>query len=173
MGSSLRNRLYQILAIALVAGMCYLAYIVVHGVFDLNKEQLTVVGAVAVALTSYLGTRSIERRKVLEASIREKKTAMYEEFIVFTLRFMVPGTETPSEDEMQEFFARMTPAMVAYASNGFIRAWGTFRIGSDGRSPAETLKGFEELLKAIRNDLGLRSTFLADNALLRLFVNDV
>ena len=65
--------------------------------------------------------------------------------------------------------------MVTWASDDVIKAWNSFKAKSSeaDSDPLGVMFEFEEVLKAIRIDLGHKSANLAKGDLLGLFVNDI
>jgi len=75
----------------------------------------------------------------------------------------------------ETLFRDVTPKLVTWASDDVIRAWTKFRkfaIRNSGEN-IELMFLFEEILKAVRQDLGHKSNNLEKGDLLGLFINDI
>src|SRR5205814_7621436 len=119
-------------------------------------------------------TRSLERRRLAGQATLEKRVALYEDFVSFMAR-MFAGDQ-PSESETLEFFRQITPRLIAYSSNDVIKKWGRLRVryaGSTSPDLKSVLFEWENLLKAMRKDLGYSASTLARGDILRLTVNDI
>ncbi len=80
-----------------------------------------------------------------------------------------------SAEELLEFFEELAQRLLVWGSEPVILAfneWGSSVSNMDEGSP-ETRFAFEQLLYAIRRDLGSESTRLAQGDLLRVFINDL
>lgn len=78
------------------------------------------------------------------------------------------------EDELTNRMAEMTPEMLIYASNGFLKQWRKFRsVSVDETNPAQAIFQMEELLKSMRKDLGHSSWLLDKGDVLAVFINDI
>ena len=89
------------------------------------------------------------------------------------------GKKQPSENEMIKFMAEITQELVIWGSDEMINAFYKFRMISieitDGNSdnPYSVLIMVEDLLLAIRKDLGHKNKNVSQGKILGLFVNDL
>lgn len=134
------------------------------------------VGLILVPIITYFTTRSLERRRTLETSIRLQKTKLYDDMMRGLLRIVnLQKTAPMTEQETLQFFAELTPPLISYGSRGVILAWNKFRKVSingvgDG---SKVMIAFEDVLKAIRKDLGHGVFMHQQGELLRIFINNV
>lgn len=169
-------------SIATVLGLCSLLVVVVQqaGTFlrainsDLGVALVASSATIIVSVISVLVAKWAERRSRAEEHQREKKVPIYEKIVTFVFRVAFAEKlhqEMPSEAEMMKFFADLTPELVSWSSPAVIKAFVKFRTG-DGQG-FDIMWRVEDLLKAIRSDLGHSDSRLVKGDLLRLFINDV
>lgn len=129
----------------------------------------TIVSVASVALGRYF-----ERQRQIEVEIRERKIPMYKEMVEGLLGGILSTTKDGDTSALEALFKSLTPQLVTWASDDVIRAWTRFkRQSSEDADPIDVMFGFEEVLKAVRVDLGHKSGDLAKGDLLGLFVNDI
>lgn len=135
----------------------------------------TAVSVIIVAIIGYFTNKSRDMRKSVEQAMRPKKLELYEEFITFFLLIM--GKEgvvkRPSQKEIMDFFVKSNPLIVTYGSNEVIEKWGKLRVTLADGEPEKNLFLIEDLMQAIRKDLGHSKKGSARGDILRLFVNDI
>lgn len=140
---------------------------------QLKASTIQVIGIVSVALITYFANKSLERKRVVESSLREEKRKMYDEYIKFYFRVFSGDkvNDKPSEAEMTKFFVEKNPTIVTYASNSVIKEVGKMRLRLS--SNPESMFVVENVLKEMRKDLGHSSSGLDKADILRLFINDI
>lgn len=156
-----------------LAGLVAVAIVViavgglVYGVI----EDPAVVGpltAAAVVIGLAIYQRRWEKTQELERLHREQMSATYTE-----LAETVKGIDefvAKSEEEQQAFFKQVSTALLLHAPSAVVRTWvGWLRSLGE---PVAGLRAQERLLRAIREDLGLKSDGLLPGDLLRLYVRE-
>jgi hypothetical protein len=78
------------------------------------------------------------------------------------------------EKEMLEFFASFTQKFMVWGADEVVREWSAFRLKSvKADDPFGVLFAYEDLIRAIRRDLGHSNKGLKRGDILTLFVNDI
>lgn len=177
-----------ILGFALLGGAVYgvirLVVAAVRTFQDLDTQVaaafIAAFASVAVTVASVFGGRLLERRAAREQALRPKKSEIYESFIkgwcdIFELGPPRERSEAEKERERLQFFADLTPQLMAWGSDEVVVAWSRYRRNAAARASdsPETMFEFEALMRTIRKDLGHRGKRVKKGDLLGLFVNDV
>ena len=182
----MRKSLNVLLALIMLAGVVYVigwaAWTLVSWFLSLSASTMTpvaaLIGVLLVPIITYFTNRGLERRRSRENAIREQKTKLYDELIRGLMKMLnldKKGGEGASSDFILELFAGITPALITYGSRGVIRAWNTFRTTSNSK-PGDNkalMFAFEDLLKAMRKDLGHTVVTQQRGELLGIFLTDV
>lgn len=151
----------------------------------LQKEVVAaIVAAVATVLVSVFSvvvTKYYDRKRVIEQEIREKKIPMYVEFVEFWFNTLyakrITGKDM-TEKEMVQFFNAFTQKLMIWGSDEVLTLWSRYRRGFTGVQDTESISPeklfeFENLLMAIRKDMGHRNNGVIKGDLLGLFINDI
>jgi hypothetical protein len=144
-----------------------------------------IVAAVATGIASLLAVilqRRSEERQQFAAASREQKVDLYETFLRSWFDvFGVGVVRTPQESQdvvaaSLETITKMIPAMISWASDSFLIEWSRLRratiTGGSDEQQFNLLK-FEQVLLAIRRDLGHKNQGIEVGDLLGLWVNDI
>ena len=139
-------------------------------------------GTIIVTLISVLVSKHLDRKAQILAHLREKKVPIYEKIINFIFSFTFAeklGEKQPTEKEIIKFFAEVTQELVIWGSDEIIDAFYKFRMENIDNAngiqsePTEILFTVENLLLAIRKDLGHKNQNIPRGKLLSLFINDL
>jgi hypothetical protein len=167
-------------ALAIVGVLAWLAVSWFIGLAPTTQTPVAALtGVVLAPLIAFVTSRVLERRRSLDASLRDKKTQLYDEMVKGLMNILDLGGAARkvgknNAAEILRFFVNMTPRMITYASPRVIKAWNGVRLGAArGATGFQTLANFEDLLKAMRADLGHRTWVQPRGELLSLWVNDV
>lgn len=167
-----------------VAGLI-MALRYLFGLFaDMDTQRavalVTASATVIVSVLSVMGGRYLERKAAIESELRQVKLPIYEEFIGFMFRVLFGekmGNKL-SEEDIIDNLASFTQKFTLWGSDRVIREYGKMRasfikLSQDAKYSTVSMFQFEELLKAIRVDMGYKNRGLRKGDILRLFVNDV
>lgn len=142
---------------------------------------VSIIAAVTTAIVSVITLiigKTYERRKIIEQQIRNKKIAMYDEFVEMWFRFlrdMTDGKPTP-ESEMIDFFHSFNRKLLLWGSDEVLAKWSNYRrhfTDNNTTGGPQSLFDFEDLLLTIRKDTGHKNKNIKKGDLLGLFVNDI
>ena len=190
MESSGQNTKQLFLGIVLLGLLLFGCYLLIGKIWDIFSSVDPKLGAglvaasatVLVSLISVLVSKHLERRAAILAHLREKKIPTYEKIInfIFSLTFAEKvGKKQPSEKEMIKFMAEITQELVIWGSDEMLNAFYKFRMASienadgDSNNLYNILFMVEDLLLAIRKDLGHKNRNVARGKILGLFINDL
>jgi hypothetical protein len=87
-----------------------------------------------------------------------------------------PGIPKMNDGEMIKKFGSLTENVIVWGSDAVLKEFGEFRVASlqtQTAGPLATLATLEDLMLAIRRDLGYRNSKIERGDLLRLFINDL
>jgi hypothetical protein len=148
---------------------------------SLRSELATAVVAAAatvlVSLLTVIANKFFERRAVVEQEARLKKIPGYEQLIAFlfaVLNQAKPGfTELTTEETIRKYTS-ITENVIVWGSDSVLKAFGEFRVASIGvkQDLPRLLIALEDVMLAIRKDLGYKNSKILRGDVLRLFIND-
>jgi len=141
---------------------------------------ITAAATVLVSILSIVLGKVYESRLLIQKEHREKKIPVYEELIKFMFRILM-GSKTgdpPAETEMVQFMSGFTQRIMVWGSDEVLAAWVKWRRllineAAMKANPMQSMFLYEELIRAIRRDLGHRNSALAKGDILALFINDI
>lgn len=179
----MKDKIYALLAISIFA-IClwyfYQAAIYVINIFvGLPKEIIApIIAGISVVLASLITVilgKYFERKYIVSQEQRVKRTPMYQELITFIFKLLPEKEEERlSESEQVEFIRKFTEMVLLWGSNEVIKEWSLFRTNIMKSSQStDNLFLLENVLIAIRNDLGHKSSGIKKGDILRLFINDI
>ena len=172
--------LFSVAVILLFLGFLgAVAYLVWLMFTRLQPEVSSAISAGVLGLIALLWRNYLENRQRIEQQIRERKSAIYEEFLLFWFRTLQSlkssGAESPT-DEQVKFFVDFTPKLITWGSDEVIKKYTEFRrkftTGEAVLGP-NILFDFENLMLEIRKDTGHSNQSLQRGDLLRLFISDI
>lgn len=188
MRAKIKKTLGVIFALSTISILFWGAYLLIKNTWDylshldssLSTGIIAASTTVIVSVLSILISKHLETKSIINNSLREKKTPTYENIINFIFRITFAskiGEEPPSEKEMIRFFTDTTRDLVVWGSNDMIKAFSKFRdesiANAKGNSTSNVLFTVEDLMIAIRKDLGHSSGVLKRGDILRLYINDL
>lgn len=170
--------LLALLAWGVFAGAKWLLGVITEAESDVVAAFIAASIAVIGSVISLAVGKIYETQAAIRNDLRQKKTPVYED-IVHTLLYDVMfskilGKEVPSEADLMEFFARITQKLTIWGSDDVLRIYGEFKTNAANlNNPTQSIFMFEDLLLAIRKDLGHPNKGVGRKAILRLFVTDI
>ena len=177
-----------IFGLAIFAGLIWLLYIIVTKFLNWlsileNQIAAAVVTVSATALISIgclILSKQYEHKRDIRKEHNSKKVPVYEELISFMFKVFFAqkaGEKPPSEQEIIKFFAESTPKLVVWGDESVIKSFCLLRDKSvnidSGKSAPVTMFLFENLLLAMRKDLGHKDKKIQKGDLLILFITDI
>jgi len=168
----LRRAVQFVFGFTLLVGLTGLAGWVVYSSFTTAPA---VVAAVITGLAALIGLavqRHLDQQREDTRSRRERMAPIYEELVQVLFDASKSGGEI--EAQMIEFFEKLAKHLLVWGSEPVIVAVNRWRaiVAVAEDSPA-SLFAYEDLLFAVREDLGIERNGLQRGDLLRVFVNDV
>ncbi len=130
---------------------------------------------VLVSVISVLLSKRLEHQTSIQKEIRERKVPVYEKLIGFIFRVFkgIKENKPITEQEMLDFMMEFTQNIIVWGSDEVIDAFHKFRVASMSGEQANILFIVEDILLAIRKDLGHKNKNLIRGKILSLFVNDI
>jgi hypothetical protein len=174
-----------ILSLVVLGGVGGLAFFTIAAFVSLLKTLQPAVaaaiiassGTILVSVFTLLTTKSIERKNTIRQQIREKKIPIYEELIATSFKVLyaekIEG-EPLEEKEVVRLLVSATERLVIWGSDEVLLAYRAFRrYSTEHESGIQILILFEQLLFAIRKDLGHQNEGLGRGSVLALWINDI
>lgn len=185
-----QNKAQVALGIFLLGALVYGLYLLVAKIWaifstinpTLGAGIIAASGTIIVSLATVLVSKHLERKAHVLAHLREKKVPTYEKIInfIFSLTFAEKlGKKQMSDREMIKFMTEVTQELVIWGSDDMIDAFYKFRMRSIESANGEKLGTndvlftIENLLLAIRKDLGHGNKNMPRGKILGLFINDL
>ena len=172
-GMRLLGRAFQlIVGLALLVGLIGLSGWIVYSSITTAPA---VVAAVITGLAAVMGLaiqRYYEQQREDLRARRERMAPIYEDLVQLLFDAAKSGGDV--EQNMVEFFEKLAKNLLVWGSEPVILAVNRWRaiIAIEEGGPA-SLFAYEDLLYAVREDLGIERKNLGRGDLLRVFVNDV
>jgi predicted NBD/HSP70 family sugar kinase len=180
-GERLKKAWSLALGFALLAVLLYGAYALITAALkalgEANPQVAAAIAAAAatliVAVVTVVGGKMLERQAAVAKELRDKKSPVYEDLLKFMFRVLTATQQgkpvTP--EEMVTSLADFTQRLMVWGSDPVVLAWVRFRqsAGGDGK---QLLLAVENVISAIRRDLGHKNANFTPGDLLSLFVFD-
>ncbi len=136
-----------------------------------SGAKIAAVGGL-ITLASVLVTRYYERRKDIEAKLRERKLEAYSSFLEAYFQQLFEEERKPDFNFIAEL-RRFVRGIILWGNPGVIKALVSVRLQISTATTLKSLELYEALLKEIRKDLGNSNWQLKQYDLSRLFINDI
>ena len=184
--------LWILASVAISGGLIWLVYRMLAAAVDwlvgLESDIATAIIAaaatLAISLVSIAVNRHFDNRAKIKQDNRSKTIPVYEHLIGLIFSIMAAVREKKVKEREKRLvtdFAKCTEELIIWGSDDVLKAFGDYRDASlafaddppAGSKPdtAATLSLLEQIIKAVRQDLGHKDRQLEDGDLLRLFIN--
>lgn len=155
---------------------------------------LALFGVLSVPIISFGTQYWLSNRQSREQAIREKRTGFYDQVLELFISMMSASKsgKPTSPEKLSKTFDALIPPMLTYSSPKFIRAWNLFRTvsrvttaeqekkanGLDHEeiltdNPYLLMASMEQIIVAVRQDLGHKVASKRYGDLLSVIVNDL
>ncbi len=146
-------------------------------VATLITALISLLGTLTVAYVSYqslLKSKRVEKEKEIEQELRKQKAPSYEKFVKFLFEMhLADKNQSPlSKDQMIKFILTFSQEQIVWGGDLVIKAWSNFKMVSENPT-YPVLFAMEDILFAIREDMGHLNKGLKRGDLLALYINDV
>jgi hypothetical protein len=186
MKNLLKHSASIITALALIVGLVYGIYWLIRLIWEsfslINSTVaagiIAATATIIVSVISVLVFKRLDRNAELLKEHREKTKPIYEDMVqfIFRLAFSEKLGQAPlTEAEIAAIMATLTEKMVVWGSDDVINAWFKFRNHSINTNnvPLGILFDIEDIMLAIRRDLGHPNKNVKKGKILGLFINDI
>jgi len=141
----------------------------------LISGAITVVGLIANVILS-IRLKASEHRNKIRAERREKMLTPYTQFIsiIFDLIMNSKSSKKFTDKELLKSFVEFSKEITLHGSNKVVKKWAKCRnsLVEGNLEPIENMLLLEDILYAIRTDLGIKKKTMRKGDILSLFVND-
>lgn len=183
---NLRAVASSLFALLLLAGVVWVlvwAGMKVLGVFSglnptLGVSLITASTTVIVSTFTVMAGRYFERKKEREALYRDRKTAIYDEFLVVLFRLLLEAKEEErasqeANPDVVKFLREHHRKLILWTGPKGLKAYSEwYRLLQTRATSAQAILKMEKFFLALRTDLGHSNRGLKDGDVLRLLLND-
>lgn len=180
-----KNILQIFISLITLSAIIYLFYIILQYIVDnigkLDANIFIGILGATVTITSFFITRYLERKKMIEMDIRNKKIPIYEEFINFYFKIIFQSKnkkKSNDNDEIIDFFRSFNQKAIIWFPDKILKAYIDWKHNIINFSQQEiSLKDIilmhEEFLKLIREDIGHHNKEIQNWDISSLYINDL
>lgn len=122
-------------------------------------------------------SKQYERRQEIEQEHRRQKQLIYEQFMDYWFKSLErPGNEAAANAELERHFSEFTKKLIVWGSDNVLKQYLTFRQSSSAAKEGDTRRmfvAFENVILAMRRDLGHKNVGMKTGDLLSLVIRDV
>lgn len=143
-------------------------------IIALISGTITILGLIVNSIISIL-IKSLEHKNKLREEIRAKMEKPYEKFInmIYDMLMDSKSNKKFNEAEVIKKMYEFSKEVTLHGSNKVVKKWVKYRTSAGKLTPVENMKLLEEILFAIRDDLGIKKRKMKTGDLLSLIVNDI
>lgn len=172
--------------LAILAGVAYLIWSVFGTLFAWIGSQgseviTTVIAATATiiaALIAVVVSQQWTKKREIAESHRQQKIDLYTPFIKMVMDQMQRQKNSGSKDaaanlaSVDKFFRKFTTDLVLWGSPKFVRSYLKFRKAAKENSTDDLVLAMDDLIRALRKDLGHSDWLLPRGDLIKTFLTD-
>lgn len=184
------KRIYTIVAfvipIAAIVGGAYLLAILFKSIVlwvSVQESQvstgiITAAATVLAAVGAVTVSQQLTKAREVSESHRPQKIDLYTRFIKKVMEVIYKYDKDKSEDAMikdaglEKFFQDFATDLVIWGSHGVIRAYAKFRQASKNGGKLNSVVVMDEVIRAMRKDLGHSDWVLKPGELIKTFLRD-
>ena len=168
-------------AIIFLVALAWGGWTLLDGLIDLlsTLESTLAVAVVGgfVAVFGYLYTQWQTKNRDIAEAHRLQKIEVYNLFFDILEKVLLGVKQQPlvagkPPKELQKLFTKFTRGLVTWGSPNVIQKWSKFQAEGSQKEGKEVLYLMDDLLKAIRKDLGNSDFGLKRGAIIALFLSD-
>ncbi|MGV3612242.1 MAG: hypothetical protein ACO1N0_14880 [Fluviicola sp.] len=165
-----------ILSIILILGLRELSLHFRVSNFSLLPTIITACATILVGIGAAIISHNKIKSREIEEKHRQSKINLYNEFNAFLFRIISgpndhTSIESPSEQEMIDFMAEFKNKLLFVASPEVIKTMIAFEVNS-GHGNNNVLLYMDDILVAMRKDVGLPIKSLRNNELIQVFLTN-
>lgn len=178
----MKEKINLIVGLTLIGFIIYLGYLLVIWVIDTIDPQIAaavLTGAFTILLStiSLMASRNYESKQKVKEENRMKKIPVYDNYMKFMFRVLDPNDVVKDKD-IKKFAKEFNPDLLIWGSSDVVKKYSTYRhslieINANNSKTSNNFSEFEDLLLAIRKDLGHKDKNVVQNDLLKVFINDI
>lgn len=177
--------LQTLIGFIFIGFMLYIGYqLVMWTIYNIDPQIAAAIftGAFTIFLSaiSLIISRNYESKQKIKEANRLKKVPIYDDFLKFMLEIM-GSQKVISEKEAKKFAGDFNHQLLIWGSSEVVKTYGKWRLKtielsedkSNSNRGLESFQEFENLIIAIRKDLGHKDKEIEKNVFLRVFINDI
>ena len=180
---AIASSLFALLFLASIAWLLVWVGMKLLGIFSgmnstLAVSLITASTTIIVSTFTIMAGRYFERKKEREALYRDKKTAIYEEFLVVLFQTFLEAKEGENTNQetgtdMVKFLREHHRKLILWTGPKGLKAYSDWhKLLQTGLPTAQTVLKMERFFLALRTDLGHSNKGLKEGDILRLILND-
>jgi hypothetical protein len=183
-----RNAINFVFGLLIIVGILYGLFIAVRGAYlilaslssDIAVAIIAAAAAISVSVLSVVLGKLYEHKAMIQKEHREKKVPVYEDLIEFMFKLLMNSKvgNPVSQEEMVRFMSDFNRRALVWGADDVLAAWIKWRrLANDEMAvkanPMKLIFLYEELVYAIRRDLGHSNRRLVTGDILATFINDI
>jgi hypothetical protein len=146
---------------------------------SLAAVMATAAATIMVSVVSVLISKHFERKAIIELEHRQKKIPIYEKLITLIFQAVFADKlkdQALVQDQIDESMRNITKELVIWGSSSVVKAFSKLRIilaTGVQKKPTDIMFPVENVLFAIRKDLGHKDRGVKSGDILVLFATDI